>query len=145
MSVCLFAFCFVRLHVYTSEFLLIFCHAWFYLFVGLFVGDVGIMVADCSDEASLSTMCSAARIILNCVGPVGENFLSFTLFWLVHDSQIMSSLVEISENTWLSLAKGHWHENISYNWRWFKLQPGELLQRGFTLVLFHSTGFMGNQ
>ena len=79
MSVCLFAFCFVRLHVYTSEFLLIFCHAWFYLFVGLFVGDVGIMVADCSDEASLSTMCSAARIILNCVGPVGENFLSFTL------------------------------------------------------------------
>ena len=79
VSVCLFAFCFVRLHVYTSEFLLIFCHAWFYLFVGLFVGDVGIMVADCSDEASLSTMCSAARIILNCVGPVGENFLSFTL------------------------------------------------------------------
>ena len=43
------------------------------------MGDVGIMVADCSDEASLSTMCSAARIILNCVGPVGENFLSFTL------------------------------------------------------------------
>lgn len=37
--------------------------------LGLFVGDVGIMVADCSDEASLSTMCSAARIILNCVGP----------------------------------------------------------------------------
>ena len=43
------------------------------------MGDVGIMVADCRDEASLSTMCSAARIILNCVGPVGENFLSFTL------------------------------------------------------------------
>ncbi|XP_022786688.1 saccharopine dehydrogenase-like oxidoreductase [Stylophora pistillata] len=37
--------------------------------LGQYVGDVGVMVANCSDEASLSTMCSSAKIVLNCVGP----------------------------------------------------------------------------
>ena len=42
--------------------------------VGHYVGDVGIMVADCSDVTSLNAMCSSAKIVLNCVGPVRGNF-----------------------------------------------------------------------
>ncbi|XP_020632673.1 saccharopine dehydrogenase-like oxidoreductase [Orbicella faveolata] len=37
--------------------------------LGYDVKDVGIMVADVSDESSLNAMCSAAKIVLNCVGP----------------------------------------------------------------------------
>ena len=31
---------------------------------------MGVFIADVSDESSLNTMCSSAKIILNCVGPV---------------------------------------------------------------------------
>lgn len=32
--------------------------------------EVGVMVADVSNESSLNAMCSSAKIVLNCVGPV---------------------------------------------------------------------------
>jgi len=40
------------------------------------------MVADVSDESSLNAMCSAAKIVLNCVGPVCRLFCNcfFLLF-----------------------------------------------------------------
>ena len=36
--------------------------------------DVGIIIANVSDEDSLNAMCSKAQIILNCVGPVSWIF-----------------------------------------------------------------------
>ena len=38
--------------------------------LGYDVKDVGVMVADVSDESSLNAMCASAKIVLNCVGPV---------------------------------------------------------------------------
>lgn len=40
------------------------------LLLGYDVKDVGVMVADVTDESSLNAMCSSAKIVLNCVGPV---------------------------------------------------------------------------
>lgn len=52
------------------------------LCLGYDVKDVGVMVADVSDESSLNAMCSAAKIVLNCVGPVCRLFCNcfFLLF-----------------------------------------------------------------
>ena len=44
-----------------------FCVCWS---LGYDVKEVGVMVADVSDESSLNAMCSSAKIVLNCVGPV---------------------------------------------------------------------------
>lgn len=38
--------------------------------LGYDITDVGVIVADVSDESSLNAMCSSAKMILNCVGPV---------------------------------------------------------------------------
>ena len=48
-----------------------------FIFLGYDVKDVGVIVADVSDESSLNAMCSSADIILNCVGPVSrkKNFM----------------------------------------------------------------------
>ena len=45
--------------------------------LGYDVKDVGVIVADVSDESSLNAMCSSAKIILNCVGPVMWTFFIF--------------------------------------------------------------------
>ena len=46
-----------------------------FFFLGYDVKDVGVIVADVSDESSLNAMCSSADIILNCVGPVSRKKL----------------------------------------------------------------------
>lgn len=70
-----------------------------FVWAGKDLSDLATIIADVSDEKSLQEMCSQAKVILNCVGPVSLASILLRAFptWLImfYLSYYLLSIVEL--------------------------------------------------